>query len=282
MEQTTLIVDSGGTKAVWAFENETFGEQVTTAGMNPLLRGTEELRALLHQTSWPVPKKSVKEIYFYGAGCGTEAGRIAIHTVLSTYFTAARITIENDLLGAARSVWGAGNGLVGILGTGAHAAYYAQGQLQEKATSLGWLLSDEGSGARLGQALLERVLRRKLSSNLLEDFARFSPWPVADLVPLLYQSKLQQRFMAQFTPFLKLHIEAPEISQLVTGQLSAYVAEYLKPMVTVYPAEVRFVGSVAYHFQDQLLEVLSEHQLHLGKVTQAPINGLVEYHKTSS
>jgi hypothetical protein len=39
-----------------------------------------------------------------------------------------------------------------------------------------------------------------------------------------------------------------------------------------------FVGSIAYVFQDTLIEAGKKHNIEISKITKAPINGLVKYH----
>jgi hypothetical protein len=41
---------------------------------------------------------------------------------------------------------------------------------------------------------------------------------------------------------------------------------------------IHFTGSIALHFKPQLKQVLNKHNLHLGNVTQAPMEDLVKYH----
>ena len=43
--------------------------------------------------------------------------------------------------------------------------------------------------------------------------------------------------------------------------------------------ECHFVGSVAYHFQIELREIIESEGMKMGAVIQSPIHGLVEYHK---
>jgi hypothetical protein len=42
---------------------------------------------------------------------------------------------------------------------------------------------------------------------------------------------------------------------------------------------VHFVGSVAYHYKDILIQIGLEFGIKTGKFIKAPIDGLVEYHK---
>ena len=41
---------------------------------------------------------------------------------------------------------------------------------------------------------------------------------------------------------------------------------------------VSCVGSIAWHFRDQLAEAAEAEGFRLGKILQSPIEGLIEYH----
>jgi len=41
---------------------------------------------------------------------------------------------------------------------------------------------------------------------------------------------------------------------------------------------VHFVGSIAYYFQDILVEVSNNHRFTVGKIMRQPITGIASYH----
>ncbi|WP_157601044.1 hypothetical protein [Persicobacter sp. CCB-QB2] len=279
MSNIQLIVDSGGTKASWAFTNLPFEEIVETKGLHPLLLSREQMLEIIRSVEWPVPFGAVKEIFFYGAGCGQQVNVQKVRNVLRYCFPQATVVVESDLLAAARALYGREKGLMGILGTGAHAAYYNGEGIDEKATSLGWLLSDEGSGALLGKELLQKILRKKMSSEILHDFREYAQSTDAEIIQALYATSSANRYCAQFVPFLAQHVHKPEIMALVKGQFEIYYQEYLKPLVIKTPCELRMVGGVAWHFQHILKEVLKNEGLNLELVEKTPIRSLLKYHQ---
>ncbi|MEO6330064.1 MAG: N-acetylglucosamine kinase, partial [Ginsengibacter sp.] len=42
---------------------------------------------------------------------------------------------------------------------------------------------------------------------------------------------------------------------------------------------INFIGSIAFGFKDMLENICNTYQLHLGKVMQDSLEGLIEYHK---
>jgi pantothenate kinase type III len=64
-----LIADSGSTKTDWAWiENGTIVHRVTTAGINPVHQGEEDIEKVVEQL-FPRKNTSLKWVFFYGAGC---------------------------------------------------------------------------------------------------------------------------------------------------------------------------------------------------------------------
>lgn len=61
-----------------------------------------------------------------------------------------RVHVENDLAAAFRSASSGGDGYLLLSGTGAVAARYRNGVLEQRADGLGWILGDAGSGLWIG------------------------------------------------------------------------------------------------------------------------------------
>ncbi len=68
-----------------------------------------------------------------------------------------RCLIETDVLIALEGAIGAGDGAIGILGTGSHYLARQSGRVH-RLGGWGFMIGDQGSGARLGRDLLETVL----------------------------------------------------------------------------------------------------------------------------
>jgi len=56
--------------------------------------------------------------------------------------------------------------------------------------------------------------------------------------------------------------------------LRYHVQPYRRPDLPV-----SFVGSVAWHYQDELREAAERLNFHLGSILKTPLAGLVRYHK---
>ncbi|MDT3381061.1 N-acetylglucosamine kinase [Labrys neptuniae] len=86
-----------------------------------------------------------------GANIGTYAAELRARLPFR------RCLIESDVLIALEGAIGAGDGAIGILGTGSHYLARQSGEIR-RLGGWGFLLGDQGSGARIGRDLLEEAL----------------------------------------------------------------------------------------------------------------------------
>ena len=134
--ESILIADSGSTKTDWVIlaksENEENGsckiEKLCTKGLNPFFQTIDEMTETMHEVKEWLSKKnqhftlsSLSKIFFYGAGCAfpekiAEVEK-AIRLTLEGDYT---LSVNSDLLGAARCLCGHPAGIACILGTGSN------------------------------------------------------------------------------------------------------------------------------------------------------------------
>jgi len=100
----------------------------------------------------------------------------------------------------------------------------------------------------------------------------------SDIMENVYRREFPNRYLASFTQFLKSHEENTYCNNLV--KQSFY--EFAQRNILQYPESkntpVSFVGSVAYFFEQQLKEILSNLDIETGKIIRNPIDLLVGYH----
>ena len=199
---------------------------------------------------------------------------------MRTIWPAAIITVETDLLGAARGMYGEDGGLILILGTGMNCGRYDRTELHTPMPSLGWLLGDEGSGADLGRSLLKEALLDRLSTR---EQALVFPEGMdrAQLMQSAYRPMAQQAFFASFAKRLSMPGAEELRNRLIEPRFKA-LGELLSRF---FPREegsmVKAVGSIAWAFEEQLKSALSAHGLLLTEVQRSPMSGLIRFHSTS-
>ncbi len=276
-----IIADSGSTKTDWRIISK--AEEIatlTTIGFNPVLTNT----ALIIKELTPVfsdstLNQSIREIYYYGAGCWDLDSCSIVLKALEVFFPAAEISVTNDLIGAARAVCGPQAGIACILGTGANSCLYDGQKIADNVPALGYIMGDEGSGAYLGKRLLQSYFYRALPKVLEEKL--LIKYDVSKKVMLenVYHKKGGNRYLASFAKFIIAEKHHPFMRQLTADAFDTFIKRQLLKYENTANYPIHFIGSIAYFLEDILQEVLEKNGLKLGKIIQQPIDGLVDFHK---
>lgn len=278
-----LIADSGSTKTDWAYVNPSTGECefFNTIGFNPYFIDTD---AICQQLTDTLISKfnagTVTKVFFYGAGCSSESKSSVVFEALKRLFTQAEsIFVGHDLLGSARALLGNQSGFAAILGTGANTCIYDGNDCVVNINSLGYLLGDEGSGCFIGKKFLRDFMREKLEPEMQLHFRNhFGLGTNEQIIQELYASKFPNRYLANFS---KLAIDFPGHPYIHSIVLESF-QEFFKHLVTRYPNYQQYtfncVGSIGFAFKALLSQVAESHGMRLGKIIQAPLNDLVQFH----
>lgn len=275
------IVDSGATKTEWCFLSEKGEERrVVTGGLNPYLIGEEGIRTCLDKDLYPfIDNSRVKYVFFYGSGCADSAKKGVLQAALEEFFSKADVSIDSDLAGAALALCGNAPGMVAILGTGASTCFYNGESISTEVPSLGFILGDEGSGARIGIRFLSDYLRGGMPQDLREKFAPLCPYPVHEIIDTVYHGTEVSRFLGEMAVFLDGRMSHPYVRQVLLRQFEAFFRTQVLPYgekALQYP--LNLVGSIAYFAQEILREAAGGCGLQIGKVLKSPMEGLVAHY----
>ncbi len=274
-----LIADSGSTKTEWKLtgHNATTLNTCMTGGINPFHQSSEEILFSL-KNEFTLDTQGIDEIHFYGAGCATEEKNNLVKAALSAYFNVKNITVDSDLLGAARSLCGSKPGIACILGTGSNSCLYDGNKIIDNVSPLGYIIGDEGSGAVLGKQLIGNILKNQMSDRVTKLFFQEYNTDRAEILDHIYKRPLANRYLAQYSRFLSKHIAIKEIEEFVIHSFDAFIKRNLLQYNNVLHLEINFTGSIAFYFQDQLKKALNKNNLTAGQITQAPMEGLEKYY----
>jgi N-acetylglucosamine kinase-like BadF-type ATPase len=274
-----LIADSGSTKTSWHFsKNANHSKIISTGGINPFFRTTDDIVSELLKDLIPKTGSEIQEIYFYGAGIiNREKGEV-VKTALQELFPAAIIEVESDLLAAARATFQNKKGIACILGTGANSCLYDGEKITQHIPPLGFILGDEGSGAVLGRKLVADFLKGIMPEILTDKFKKQYPINYAGFLERVYKKEKPNKFLAQFVPFLKENIDNKYCSRLVEQSFAEFIERNVTQYANFTEQKISFIGSVAFHFQEQLKIVLNNNNLELGRIIKEPLEGLTQFH----
>ena len=283
MSDSILIVDAGGTSTKWCLSNHDASvcKEITTGGINAVVTPSETIRVELHKAEELL--HAARSIHFYGAGCASDVHKERIRGEL-VHFTckAAEIKIESDLLAAARSLFGKGDGIACILGTGSNCGRYVQGRIESYVRPLGYILGDEGGGAHMGKEFLKRMLRGQISdSGLIEDFNVSFGMSYAELIDRVYKQSSPNHFLASMMLLFGRHINSHDIQDIVDVCLNQFFNNCVAGLSSDGMRNVGFIGSIAKIFASNLQILCDAHGLELLAVEASPMKGLLSYHLNS-
>ena len=271
-----LVADSGSTKTEWVlFDAGGEIEQFFTAGLNPVFLSKEKFSSEILKFIPSYKRVGVTKLWFYGAGCGSKEVKDNTQLWLTNIFENATISVNSDLLAAARATCGSSQGLVAILGTGSNSCFFDGNAIKEQIKPLGFILGDEGSGAALGKALLKKLLRNQFTFKLTDSVYQEIGLNYDEIINKVYYSQWPNRFLASCAKVLYNHKSEQEISAIITTEFDGF-SNVLKKYEIKLP--VHIIGSVGYYFEKEIGISLQKQGLKLGVVIKSPAKALVSYH----
>jgi N-acetylglucosamine kinase-like BadF-type ATPase len=275
-----LIADSGSTKTEWALiDRGSLVKKIQTKGFNPYYyQKAGFVSDIKDKLQKQVSFGQIKKVFYYGSGCSSERNCTLVETSLKEVFFNAQIEIEHDLFAAGLALLGEGKGIACILGTGSNSCLWENKKIIANVPSLGYMLGDEGSGTHIGKLLLKGILLGEAGTRLAQDFYAAYDLDFTKSLDRIYRKPDPNLFYASLSPFVKKNIDKPFCKAVVKQSFSEFVLHYLSKYKAYQSLPVSFSGSVAFHFQDILKEVVAEHQMTLGHILPHPMEGLVAYH----
>ena len=276
-----LIADCGSTKIDWCIlKGDKLVKQFFTTGVNALLMPEDKIRATFETELRPqVEGSEIFEVYYYGAGClSEEICSNVSRSIASVIPSATTISVNSDLLAAARALCGRNPGIACILGTGSNSCYYDGEKICDNVSPLGYILGDEGSGAVLGKLLVGDVLKKQLPAELCEKFLKQFNLDRMKIIENVYKKPAPNRFLASLSPFLIQNIEEPAIHRLVLNAFKSFFVRNIENYANFKEVPVSFVGSVGFYYREVLDEAAKALDITIGTVIKSPMEGLLKYH----
>lgn len=274
-----LIADSGATKAEWCLVKGRKTETVFTAGISPYFLSTDGIADVVKNEVAAVFKKTaIDAVYYYGTGCSNPENAKSVKKALQRVFPAAAISVNTDLMAAARAVCGREKGIACILGTGSNSCYYNGKSIVKNSPGIGYVLGDEGSGAYLGKKVIQYYMYDTFDEDLRARFdAKFVTTPV-EILDNVYKKPFPNRYLAAFALFLVENRGHYMIENIIEDGLNDFFFQHLNKYNEVWKHPVNFVGSVADGFKDVIASLCSSYEFELGTILKAPMEGLVKFH----
>ncbi|MBN8567117.1 MAG: N-acetylglucosamine kinase [Flavobacteriales bacterium] len=277
-----LLVDSGSTKADWIAIDDNGKVLFTTQtlGLNPeVLTKEEVIERLNDKFDISFNKTKAKQLFFYGAGCGTDRMKNFLSDVFKEYFINATISVNEDTYAAVYATTPKNEkAIVCILGTGSNCSYFDGNVLHQKVQSLGYICMDDASGNRFGRHLLRGYSFNKMPKEMALEFEEEYNTDPDYIKQNLYKEPNPNAYLATFAKFLIKHKDTEFCQKYIFQEMEDFVENYIKQYENCHELPIHFVGSIAFYLKDELKITLEKHNLQLGNVLRRPIDGLIAYH----
>ena len=284
-----IIVESGATKTDWcAVSKDTAPVFVKTAGMNLATMSEEVIGGIVEEAveafALNIVSEKVEEVHFYAAGLIVGEGEtvppqaVGLDKAFRGHFPNASIEYASDLLAAARSVCGHKPGIAAILGTGSNSGFFDGERIVKNVRSAGFILGDEGGGARLGKMFMSDFLKGLVPEPVASEFASGFQVDYMTVVKNVYRGDAPSKYLGAFAPWILDRYDCCEyVKELVERNFRDFIERALKQYdIESHPVGV--VGGFGYAHRRILIKVAEPYGIRFSAIIPAPVEGLVDYH----
>lgn len=284
-----LIVESGATKTDWcsvAVDKEPVN--VRTAGMNLATMDQNVIESIVREAVEAFKAAGlagdVTQVHFYAAGLIVAEGEKVppqaegLDKALRVSFPDAEIEYASDLLDAARAVCGHKPGIAAIMGTGSNSCLFDGERIVKNVRSAGFILGDEGGGARLGKMFMSDFLKGLVPEPVSGEFARDFQVDYMTVVRNVYRGEAPSKYLGSFAPWI---LERYDSSEYVRGLVDRNFKDFIQRALAQYDIDkypVGVVGGFGYANREILKRVAEPFGIRFSTFLATPIDGLVEYH----
>lgn len=275
-----LVADSGSTKIDWCLiDNEKNKRYFHSMGLNPYNVSVNTIENEITENILPyIPVREKMQMFFYGSGCSTTQKKILMKDIFQHHLPNVNIHIEDDLLGAARATCANETGIVAILGTGSNSCLYDGEKIIENIPSLGYVLCDEGAGTNIGKIVLRNYLREQMPKHIHKQFAEEYPGEEVDFLTRLYQGEKPNFYIASFAKFVISRQKDIYCKKIIEEAFNNFFVMQVAQYKDYQYHPINVVGSIGYYAKDIFKNVAKQHNMKVGKIIHAPLEGLLDYH----
>ena len=267
-----LIAESGATKTDWCLLGpEGPVKRLQTPGMNLSTISAESNAEVFAESVAQFTR--VEEVHFYAAGLlefPTELDR-----EFRVRFPQATFEYASDLLAAARSACGHGEGIAAILGTGSNTCHYDGEKIVRNIHGGGFIIGDEGSAAALGRLFLCDLVKELVPEEIVRAFAASHETEYAAVVRNVYKSPAPSRYLGSLAPFLLEHRGNAYVDALIDRNFRDL---FERALVRYGRLPVGVVGGFGCACRTELERLGAEYGLTFSRFIPSPMEGLIAYH----
>ncbi len=280
MSENILVADSGATKTEWILLSNGKKKTIITQGLSPFFLTTPQIIDILNKELWKkLNNIDVHQIYFFGTGCSNAENNKIVALAFKKQYPRAKVQVDHDMMGAAKSLCHTSKGVACILGTGSSACFYDGKKITKSRTGLGYALGDEGSGSYLGRKVIQHYLYETFDADLHATFEHQYKLTRKDILDKVYKEPFPQRYMASFTHFLSENRGNYMIENILEDGINDFFFKHIIKFNESWKHKIHFVGGIAHTFKDVVKDLCFNYGLQLGTIHKRPMDGLIKLYQ---
>lgn len=197
------------------------------------------------------------------------------------YFpSVGQVSLEGDLLAAARAACGHSRGIAAILGTGANSCLFDGCEVEAHINGGGFILGDEGSASALGRMFVSDHIKGLVPQEIDSAFGERFDRSYEAIVAAVYGkiSTSPSAYLGSIAPLLLEHYDHPYVKDLVDGNFRAFFQRCLC-RYGVPDVPFGIVGGFGYACRDIITPLALEYGFETPRFIADPLPQLLEYHK---
>jgi N-acetylglucosamine kinase-like BadF-type ATPase len=275
------VVYSGSKTAFWKItQNGQVVAHCNTTGLNPCFVDPKTILQILNKKVALVNNaENIKKIYFFAAGASSADRKEELAKTLASFFKYSKIVVENDLFGAAKAACYDQPGIVGMLGSGAHCAYFDGKKPINNNFGLGYILGDEGSSNYFGKILLKEFLSLKMPKDIETKFTLTHNLDRPQILERIYNKPQANIFLTSFFDFITQNSKHEYIRKLIDEGFEKYIETYVLPLAEKHnDRDIHIVGKVGAELEDRLRLVADRYDIKIKSIIKEPIQNLLKHY----
>jgi len=269
------LFEAGGTKTTLLIAVNDAVHKHELPGFNPNRYSPDFEQALIKLN---LPAEA--HVIFYGSGLATDSNKQTVEQLLAKKFNNPA-EIYHDQLGAARAVWGNQEGLIGILGTGAFAAWYTGEKIVDRKGGHGYLIDDIGGGFELGKIVLSAWLNGDLPVEIQKAITTYVGIEPVNFTTVFYKSP-DLKLVAGVARIIIQFLELEAVKSLLVRYFETYFSRHIQPILKNHTSTtLGLVGGIACAFEAYIRLAASKSGISELLVVENPADKLLAYHRDS-
>jgi glucosamine kinase len=267
------LFEAGGTKTTLLIDQDGTVQKIELPGFNPN-RYSPEFENELKQIE--LPKKT--SLIFYGSGLVSDANKDVVRKILASQ-TGLIAEVYDDQLGAARAAYGDKPGLIGIMGTGAFAAWYNGTNLEDRKGGYGYLIDDIGGGFELGKVILSKWLNGDLPNEVDQVISKAVKISKEDFTTEFYKSP-DLNLIGSLAKLILPFSNDKEIETMLTAYFDLFFERHVQPITTKHHSNsMTLVGGIGVNFEKFIRISARRLKLNELNIIGNPSVNLLAYHR---